>query len=64
MRLVIDHDECIGCGQCEQVSPEVFELRDDGLAYVVNEKPGEDLMAEIDEAIEECPTGAIVWEDE
>jgi len=63
MHLVIDHDECIGCGQCEQVSPEVFELRDDGLAYVINEEPGENLVAEIDEAIEECPTGAISWEN-
>ncbi|MCL5292893.1 MAG: ferredoxin [Actinobacteria bacterium] len=60
---VVDHDECIGDGLCEQICPEVFELREDGLAYVVNEKPNEDLKGRIDEAIEECPTGAISWEE-
>ena len=59
---VIDHDEFIGDGLCEQICPEVFELREDGLAYVINENPGEDLKGRIDEAIEECPTGAISWE--
>jgi len=59
MRPVIDHDECIGCAQCEQVCPEVFELRDDGLAYVINEEPGDDLASKVEEAIEECPTAAI-----
>lgn len=63
-RVLVDHDECIGCGQCEQICPEIFELRDDGLAYVINERPSEDLTSEADEAIEECPTAAISWEEE
>lgn len=60
----VDHDECIGDGVCEQICPEVFELRDDGLAYVINENPDESLYDKIDEAIEECPTGAILWVEE
>jgi len=63
MRPIIDLDECIGCGQCEQIAPEVFELREDGLAYVINENPSGDLIAKIDEAIEECPTAAISREE-
>lgn len=59
----VDHDECIGDGICEQVCPEVFELRDDGLAHVINENPDEPLQDKVDEAIEECPTGAISWEE-
>lgn len=60
---VIDQNECIGDGLCEQICPEVFELREDGLAYVINEKPDGELKPRVDEAIEECPTGAISWEE-
>ncbi|MBE0447655.1 MAG: ferredoxin [Actinobacteria bacterium] len=60
---VVDHDECVGDGICEEICPEVFELRDDGLAYVINEDPDESLYEKIDEAIEECPAVAIAWEE-
>ena len=60
----IDHDECIADGVCESICPEVFELRDDGLAYVINDDPDPDLEDEIQEAIDSCPTGCIHWEDE
>jgi ferredoxin len=59
---MINHDECIGDGVCEEICPEVFELRDDGLAYVINEEPDESLSEKIDEAIEACPAVAISWE--
>ncbi|HEY3375160.1 MAG TPA: ferredoxin [Candidatus Aquicultor sp.] len=60
---VVDREECIGCGQCEQICPEAFELGEDGLAQVINKEPGAELEARIDEAIEDCPTAAISWED-
>lgn len=60
----VNHDECIGDGICAEICPEVFELRDDGLAYVINEEPDESLYDKIDEAIEECPAVAITWEEE
>ncbi len=63
MKPKIIADECIGDGICEEISPEVFELRDDGLAYVINENPDDSLKDKIDEAIEECPTSAIVMEE-
>ena len=63
MKPKIIADECIGDGICEEISPEVFELRDDGLAYVINEEPDAGLEDKIEEAIEECPTSAIVLED-
>jgi ferredoxin len=59
----VNHDECIGDGVCEEICPEVFELRDDGLAYVINEHPDESLDEKIDEAIEACPAVAISWEE-
>ncbi len=63
LKLVIDLDECIGDGICEAICPEVFELRDDGLAYVINENPAADLKEKIDKAIEECPVMCIRWEE-
>ena len=36
MRIWIDQDLCMGAGTCEQLSPELFEARGDGL-WVVKE---------------------------
>lgn len=63
MKAKINHDECIGDGICEEICPEVFELRDDGLAYVIEEDPDESLDDKIEEAVEECPTSAIIIEE-
>ncbi|MFO7942324.1 MAG: ferredoxin [Bacillota bacterium] len=63
IKPVIDQDMCIGDGICETICPEVFELRDDGLAYVIDEDPSEDLRPSIEEAIEACPTQCISLEE-
>ena len=34
MKVWIDQDLCTGDGLCEEISPAVFALLDDGLAYV------------------------------
>ncbi len=59
MRATVDHDLCIGDAICESICPQVFELGDDGLSYVIADPyPGE-LQAEVEEAVESCPTDAI-----
>lgn len=63
MRPVIDHDECIGDGICEDICPQVFKLEDDGLAYVIKEEPGPELRPQIEEAILACPTTCISLEE-
>ena len=51
MKLKVDKDLCIGCGACQAVCPEVFEIEDDGLATtIVDEVP-----KEIKENIEYIP---------
>ena len=60
IKVEIDHDLCIGCGTCESVCPEVFEIRDDGKSHV---KEGVDLEEHVDaikEAEDDCPEQAIV----
>ena len=59
MKVVVDFDVCQSHGLCMQAAPEVFELRDDGFLYVLQENPPEELRPKVEKAIRECPTGAI-----
>lgn len=63
MKPMIDHDLCLGDGICEGICPEVFELRKDGLAYVIDVQPGEELWDRVEKASVECPTDAIYLEE-
>ncbi|HUF33782.1 MAG TPA: ferredoxin [Acidimicrobiales bacterium] len=62
MKVVVDFDCCVSTGSCARVAPEVFELRDDGYLYVLQEEPPEALHDQVREAAELCPTGAIKLE--
>ncbi|MGH9067164.1 MAG: ferredoxin [Acidimicrobiales bacterium] len=59
MKVVVDLDVCQSNALCTGVAPEVFEVRDDGLLYVLEEEPGEELRAAVEEAARMCPTQAI-----
>ncbi|HHY09640.1 MAG TPA: ferredoxin [Firmicutes bacterium] len=58
MNPKVDPDLCIGCGLCEEICPEVFEMGDDGLAHVIGADQCEDAGC-CEEAAESCPTEAI-----
>jgi ferredoxin len=62
MAVYIDEDECIGCGTCEELCPEVFRLNTDTeKAEVIKPEGGpEDL---IEEAIDSCPASCIYLKD-
>lgn len=62
MKVIVNEDACIGCGACLAIAPEVFEMNDNGLAEVSARQIGDDLEDSVAEAIETCPTGAIVKE--
>jgi ferredoxin len=64
MRIVVDFDLCQSHGLCTEAAPELFEIRDDGFLYVLNETPGPELKAKAEKAALECPTGAITLKDE
>ena len=63
MRVTVDLDMCASTGACVHQAPTVFEIRDDGMLYVLQVEPGEDLRAQVTAAEELCPTGAIVIVD-
>lgn len=62
MKIVVDFELCQSHGLCTEAAPEVFEVRDDGFLYILNETPDEKLRSKVDKAIRECPTGAITVE--
>jgi ferredoxin len=59
MKVVVDFEICQSHGLCMQSAPEVFELRDDGFLYILDENPSENLRKKLQTAARECPTGAI-----
>ena len=65
MKVVVDFDVCTSNAVCMGIVPEVFEVRDDGYLYVLDEHPPESLRGRLQEAVNSCPTGAIsIAEDE
>lgn len=77
MKVIIDRDKCIGAAPCIAVAPNVFELDDEGKAFVKDEaKNATDDDGKIriktdsadDETIktaaESCPVQAIIVYDD
>jgi ferredoxin len=61
-KVVIDADECVACGTCVEICPEVFKMEEgDEAAKVI--KPTGGPEDKIQEAIDSCPVQCISWED-
>ncbi|HHH80965.1 MAG TPA: ferredoxin [candidate division Zixibacteria bacterium] len=64
MKIRIDEETCIACGICSQMCPEAFEAREeDGIAVVIASEEELDNIECVQEAIDNCPTGAIIVEE-
>jgi len=59
---VVELSECILCGVCESVCPSVFSLNEAGYIEVteLSSYPADD----VDEAIKNCPTSCITWQED
>lgn len=61
MKVKIDEEMCISCGLCSQICPRAFAARkSDEIAVVVASEKELDQIDCVKEAIDSCPTGAIV----
>ena len=61
MIVVVDEDECIGCGRCEEECPIIFELDGDLVSKVKKQPEGdEEDCAQM--ASDACPVAAISLE--
>ncbi|GAA4363588.1 ferredoxin [Actinomadura verrucosospora] len=60
MRIVADHDRCLGAGQCALYAPEVFDQSDeDGTVVLLAESPPGELHETVRRAALMCPNQVI-----
>ncbi|MEZ5321846.1 MAG: ferredoxin [Microthrixaceae bacterium] len=64
MKIVVDYDLCESNAICMGISPEVFEVRDDDLLYILQEHPDESLRDKMEEAVRRCPKQALSIEED
>ena len=57
MKVKVDKDKCIGCGSCEAVCPDFFEMDDEFKARFKENKRKDESC--IKEAVDICPVQAI-----
>lgn len=63
MKVSVNPEKCIGCGSCQAICDDVFEIGDEGLAEVINDDIKEFLYDDVKDAAENCPTDAIEIEE-
>ncbi|MBL0701771.1 MAG: ferredoxin [Spiroplasma sp.] len=65
----VDKETCIACGACPAEAPDVYGEYADGIAYsILDDNKGitpidEDLMDDVEFAIDGCPTESILLQD-
>lgn len=62
MKVKVNKDVCIGCGACEAIAPDVFQIGEEGTASVIGSVK-EEIKSDVMDALESCPTGAIESEE-
>jgi len=61
MKISVEKDKCVGAGQCAMVAPAVFDQNeDDGVVIVLDESPGPEHAADVEEAATLCPAQVIL----
>ena len=58
MRYYVD-ENCIGCGLCEGMCPEVFHMAETGVAVAIDEPISNEAFDKAELAMDECPPSAI-----
>jgi ferredoxin len=63
MRIIVNYDLCESNALCVQEAPQVFDVRDDDLLYLLTEEPSEELREKVEAAVRVCPKQAIRVEE-
>ncbi len=59
MKVTVDPDLCQGHARCWEICPEVFDLDDEGHAFVPTADVPPELDAKVRQAVNNCPERAI-----
>jgi ferredoxin len=59
MKVNVDRTRCSAIGICESISPDYFEVGDDGALALLREDVTPEDLAEVEEAVRSCPAAAL-----
>jgi ferredoxin len=59
MRVEVDYEKCQSAGVCESLAPHVFEVRTDGMMYVLAHDVTTADEADVRDAVAACPSFAL-----
>ncbi|MCX5335515.1 ferredoxin [Streptomyces canus] len=59
MKVELEADKCVASGQCVLAAMDVFDQDDDGIAILLAEEVGDELVDDVKEAVAVCPAAAI-----
>ncbi|MFN3471759.1 MAG: ferredoxin [Aquificaceae bacterium] len=60
LKVEIDIDTCTACQLCYDRLPQVFTDRGDGIPLVIFKVPIEDILEELLQVAEDCPSNSIL----
>ncbi len=60
MKVKVKEDDCISCGLCVNQVPAVFDWNDSEKAEAIKDDVPNNIESETREALQNCPTDAIV----
>ncbi|MCD7445565.1 ferredoxin [Streptomyces lincolnensis] len=59
MKVELEADKCVASGQCVLAATDVFDQDDDGIAILLEDRPADELLDDVKEAVAVCPAAAI-----
>ena len=68
MKIKLEREKCIGCGSCQAVCPNFFELYEDGKSHIKNAQKQDIEELEVEKvecaetAVQACPAQCIYIE--
>ena len=61
-KLVVNNNNCIGCGACVGIDPEHFSFNDEGLSHPISQENLE--SQSLQDAMASCPVAVISVEED